>query len=51
MPLEGDPAQFPQRSYDINVSAATVVSFVEKKKYCNIKLSLNEDFGSEEPIG
>lgn len=31
MPLEGDPAQFPQSSYDINVSAATVVSFVEKK--------------------
>lgn len=51
MHLEGDPTQFPQPSYDINVSTVTVVSFVEKKKYCNIKLSLTEDFDSEEPIG
>lgn len=46
MHLEGDLAQFPQRSYDISVSAVSVVSFVEKKKYCNTKLSLNEDFDS-----
>lgn len=38
-------------SCDINVNIVTVVSFVEKKTCCNKKLSLNEDIGSEEPIG
>lgn len=51
MHLEGDLAQFPQRSYDINVSAVTVVSFVERKNIVTFKLSLNEDFDSGESIG